>query len=117
MEDLATRRRRQNLAAPRTDVRAVTPSIRSFAQALDRQRRTVERGPVLRGGRIADALLAAVPKRTLVLALGAGFAAGAAGPVNAGALRGRADAVLDPALGAAEDPAAALRAHLELEGD
>ncbi len=45
------RRRRQNLAAPRTDARAVVPSIRNFAQAIDRQRAQVERIPVLRATR------------------------------------------------------------------
>lgn len=45
------RRRSQNLAAPRTDARAVTPSIRSFSQAIDRQRARVERVPLLRAVR------------------------------------------------------------------
>ena len=58
------RRRAQNLAAPRTDARAVTPSIRSFSQAIDRQRAQVERIPLLRGSRpdlaaVAQALDAA----------------------------------------------------------
>jgi indole-3-glycerol phosphate synthase len=45
------RRRAQNLSSPRTDARAVAPSIRSFAQAIDRQRAQVERIPVLRATR------------------------------------------------------------------
>ena len=47
-DDAALRRRReQNLAAPRPDTRSVAPSIRSFAQAVDRQRQALERVPVL----------------------------------------------------------------------
>jgi indole-3-glycerol phosphate synthase len=42
-----SRRKEQNLAAPRLDARSATPSIRSFAQAIDRQRTSVERIPVL----------------------------------------------------------------------
>ncbi len=45
------RRRAQNLSSPRTDARAVAPSIRNFAQAIDRQRAQVERIPVLRATR------------------------------------------------------------------
>ncbi len=45
------KRRRQNLASPRQDARGVTPSIRSFALAIDRQRQQVERIPVLQGSR------------------------------------------------------------------
>lgn len=52
--DLA-RRRAQNLSAPRSDARAVTPSIRNFAQAIDRQRDGIERIPLLAAGR-ADLL-------------------------------------------------------------
>src|SRR5919108_91513 len=40
------RRREQNLRAQRADSRGVTPSIRSFGQAIDRQRQGVERGPL-----------------------------------------------------------------------
>jgi indole-3-glycerol phosphate synthase len=45
------RRREQNLAAPRPDARSIAPSIRNFAQAIDRQRRAVERVPLLRAAR------------------------------------------------------------------
>ena len=45
------RRRAQNLVAVRQDARAVTPSIRSFAQAIDRQRQGLERIPLLRAAR------------------------------------------------------------------
>lgn len=45
------RRRRQNLAAPRQDARGVTPSVRNFALAIDRQRQGLERIPVLAGAR------------------------------------------------------------------
>ncbi len=45
------RRRRQNLASPRQDARGVTPSIRSFALAIDRQRQGLERVPVLQASR------------------------------------------------------------------
>ena len=41
------RRRKQNLGSPRQDPRGVTPSIRSFALAIDRQRQGLERIPVL----------------------------------------------------------------------
>jgi indole-3-glycerol phosphate synthase len=47
------RRREQNLAAPRPDTRSIAPSIRSFAQAIDRQRQAVEHVPVLAAGRPA----------------------------------------------------------------
>ena len=43
-------RRQQNLTAERPDTRAVTPSTRSFAQAIDRQRAAVERIPLLCAG-------------------------------------------------------------------
>lgn len=42
-----SRRKEQNLAASRLDARSSTPSIRSFAQAIDRQRASVERIPLL----------------------------------------------------------------------
>lgn len=42
-----TERRQQNLSAARPDTRSVTPSTRSFAQAIDRQRAAVERIPLL----------------------------------------------------------------------
>jgi indole-3-glycerol phosphate synthase len=45
------RRREQNLAAPRPDTRSIAPSIRSFAQAVDRQRQAVEHVPVLAAAR------------------------------------------------------------------
>lgn len=57
-EDLE-RRRRQNLASPRQDARGVTPSVRSFALAIDRQRQGLERIPVLQGTR-ADLVEACV---------------------------------------------------------
>jgi indole-3-glycerol phosphate synthase len=41
------RRRAQNLGAPRADARGLVPSIRSFAQALDRQRQALEPLPLL----------------------------------------------------------------------
>src|SRR3989442_14379420 len=43
------RRKLQNLASPRHDARGVTPSIRNFAQAIDRQE--PERIPLLRASR------------------------------------------------------------------
>jgi indole-3-glycerol phosphate synthase len=46
-----SRRKEQNLAASRLDARSATPSIRSFAQAIDRQRASVERIPLLAAGR------------------------------------------------------------------
>ena len=46
-EAALSRRRAQNLAAPRADARGLVPSIRSFAQALDRQRQAVEPVPML----------------------------------------------------------------------
>ena len=45
------KRRRQNLTAPRQDARGVTPSMRDFTLAIDRQRQEIERIPVLRGAR------------------------------------------------------------------
>ena len=45
------RRRKQNLTSPRQDARGVTPSIRSFALAIDRQRQGLERIPVLQASR------------------------------------------------------------------
>ncbi len=44
-------RRSQNLTARRTDARAIAPSIRNFALAIDRQRAQLERIPVLRAAR------------------------------------------------------------------
>jgi indole-3-glycerol phosphate synthase len=46
-EAALSRRRAQNLAANRADARGLVPSIRSFAQALDRQRRALERVPLI----------------------------------------------------------------------
>lgn len=52
MDDAAVRaRREQNLAAARTDARGIAPSIRNFAQAIDRQRQAVEHVPVLAASR------------------------------------------------------------------
>jgi indole-3-glycerol phosphate synthase len=52
VDDAAVRlRREQNLAASRPDTRAITPSIRNFAQAIDRQRQAVEYVPSLRASR------------------------------------------------------------------
>ena len=45
------RRQQQNLAAPRPDARAITPSIRNFAQAIDRQRQSIEHVPALLASR------------------------------------------------------------------
>jgi indole-3-glycerol phosphate synthase len=48
LDEAAVRRRQQqNLTAPRPDTRGVAPSIRSFPQAIDRQRQSVEHVPVL----------------------------------------------------------------------
>ncbi|HMC33760.1 MAG TPA: hypothetical protein VKH65_05115 [Myxococcales bacterium] len=60
-EAAIARRKEQNLEAARTDSRGVAPSIRSFGQAIDRQRQAVERVPVLAAARpdlaeVADAL-------------------------------------------------------------
>jgi indole-3-glycerol phosphate synthase len=46
-EAALSRRRSQNLGAPRADSRGLVPSIRSFAQALDRQRQALEPIPVV----------------------------------------------------------------------
>jgi indole-3-glycerol phosphate synthase len=46
-EAALSRRRAQNLAAPRADARGLVPSIRSLAQALDRQRQALEPVPLL----------------------------------------------------------------------
>jgi hypothetical protein len=52
VDDAVLRRRQeQNLAAPRPDTRAITPSIRDFAQAIDRQRQSIEHLPLLLAGR------------------------------------------------------------------
>jgi hypothetical protein len=45
------KRRKQNLSSPRQDARGVTPSVRSFALAIDRQKQGLERIPVLPGSR------------------------------------------------------------------
>ena len=51
-DDAAVRRRReQNLLAARPDTRSIAPSIRNFAQAIDRQRQAVERVPLLAASR------------------------------------------------------------------
>jgi hypothetical protein len=239
LEDLVARRRAQNLSARRTDVRAVTPSIRNFAQAIDRQRQDVERVPLVRcarsdavevcaaldqaevaalalwvadaaaelatfaaaaaqsnvpvlradllleefqvhesraagadavllhasllpdpllarlcdaarathmaaavvcadaaqvrravaaralilalaaaaDGRVAADLIGALPKRVLAIAVPAAIAAGEAPALDAAALRGQVDAFLDGPLGAAHDPAAEFRRHLESQGE
>jgi hypothetical protein len=52
-EKAVRRRREQNLAAARTDTRGIAPSIRNFAQAIDRQRQSVEHVPVLAASRAA----------------------------------------------------------------
>ena len=49
--DPVARRKEQNLRARRGDARGVTPSIRSFAQAIDRARQQIERIPWLRAAR------------------------------------------------------------------
>ena len=46
-EAALSRRKAQNLAAPRADARGLVPSIRSFAQTLDRQRQALEPVPLL----------------------------------------------------------------------
>ena len=239
MNEALQRRRAQNLKSPRIEVRTIAPSIRSFAQAIDRQRASVERVPLLRGDRpgcdhllrslddaeaaavalwvedpaaelpalcavlpglsipalradllveefqvhesraagfdavllhaalldepllrrlceaarathmaaavacataaevrraaaagvaviaplagadgvVPEALLAAVPRRTLILALPAAIASGGGVAPLAITLAGKADALLDPDLGAAADPAGELRRHLESQGD
>jgi hypothetical protein len=238
IDDALSLRRAQNLASGRADVRAVTPSIRSFAQALDRQRRAVERVPLVRASRgdavavcaaldeaevaalalwvhdpaaelpafaavaaassvpvlradlileeaqvyqsraagadavllhaallpdpllqrlceaarsthmaaavvcasraelerataarapilalaakadglVPDELLSAVPPRVIALAVPAGPLWTGPTALDPAALRGRADALLDLPMGAAADPAAAFRAHLDSEG-
>ncbi len=50
-EQAVRRRREQNLAGPRADVRSVTPSIRNFAQTIDRQKQAVEHVPLLQAWR------------------------------------------------------------------
>jgi len=54
------KRREQNLAAARPDTRGIAPSIRSFAQAIDRQRQAVEHVPLLAASRpdLVDVALA-----------------------------------------------------------
>ena len=52
VDEAALRRRKeQNLAAARPDTRSIAPTIRNFAQAVDRQRQAVERVPVLAAAR------------------------------------------------------------------
>jgi indole-3-glycerol phosphate synthase len=52
VDEAAVRRRReQNLAAARPDARGIAPSIRNFAQAIDRQRQAVELVPLLAASR------------------------------------------------------------------
>jgi len=46
-EAALSRRKAQNLAAPRADARGLVPSIRSFGQTLDRQRQALEPVPLL----------------------------------------------------------------------
>jgi hypothetical protein len=62
-------RLRQNLAAPRTDTRSLTPSIRAFAQAIDRQRAGLERVPLLAGARPGLASIARALEEAEVAAL------------------------------------------------
>jgi indole-3-glycerol phosphate synthase len=50
-EATVRRRQEQNLAAHRPDARAITPSIRNFAQAIDRQRQSIEHVPALLASR------------------------------------------------------------------
>ena len=50
-EELVARRRRQLGQSPRVALNTVTPSFRSLPQALDRQRRSVERVPLLSAAR------------------------------------------------------------------
>jgi indole-3-glycerol phosphate synthase len=59
------------------------------------------------------ALLNGLPARALALVLPDGFAHGGAAPVDANALRGKADALLDPSFALAADPAEAFRRSLE----
>jgi len=66
------------------------------------QRAAAARAAAVALSRPDEALFAAVPRRMLVVALD-----------QAAAVRGRAHAVLDEAIGASEDPAAAFRARLE----
>jgi len=66
------------------------------------QRAAAARAAVVALAQPGEALFAAVPRRLLVLALD---------PVAA--VRGRADALLDEAIGSASDPAAAFRLALE----
>ena len=67
-------------------------------------------------GKVPAGLLDGVPRRTLVLAVPGGIAAGRAAAIGSSGLAGKADAALDGPLGAAEDPAADLRRHLDAEG-
>jgi Indole-3-glycerol phosphate synthase len=46
-EAALSRRKAQNLAAPRADARSLVPSIRSFSQTLDRQRQALEPVPLI----------------------------------------------------------------------
>ena len=119
------RRKEQNLAAPRPDARGLVPSIRSFAQVLDRQRQALEPVPLLSLSHpgcesIARALAARAaslalsgdattlatqaPRRVTLLAM-------AGDPVP---LRGKVDAILDSAIASSPDPASAFRAALAL---
>jgi indole-3-glycerol phosphate synthase len=68
---LLERRRRQNLSAPRQDARGVAPSIRNFAQAIDRQRQSLERVPLLQASRadLAEAALALDEAEVAALAI------------------------------------------------
>src|ERR1700730_7121375 len=62
-------RLRQNLAALRTNTRSLTPSIRAFAQAIDRQRAGLERVPLLAGARPGLASIARALEEAEVAAL------------------------------------------------
>ena len=91
------------------------------ATAADLARALAARAPIVApaasaAGRVAAALLAGVPRRTLILAVPALIAAGQAAAIDPAGLPGLADAILDGPLGAAADPAAELRRHLDSEG-
>jgi len=96
VDDAALRKRReQNLASPRPDARAIAPSIRDFAQAIDRQRRAVERVPLLRAGRHGLAAIARALDEAEVAAIAISVDDPAA---ELEALRGAAQAVSVPVM-------------------
>jgi len=68
-EAALSRRKAQNLAAPRADARGLVPSIRSFSQTLDRQRQALEPVPLISLARPGCESIAAALEEAEVAAL------------------------------------------------